>query len=182
MDVKTVYTIGHSTRTIEEFIALLKGQGIDLLIDVRRFPGSRRYPHFGREELPRHLAGAGIEYIHEEDFGGRRDARPDSPNQAWRNLQFRGYADHMDSTEFQAALDRLIERAASRKQAVMCAEAVPWRCHRNLLADALLGRDVRVLHITGPGAPGEHTLNKHARIVDGGRIAYPLAGAQMDLL
>ena len=180
--MRTVYTIGHSTRTIEELIALLREQGIGLLIDIRRFPGSKRYPHFGKEELPRHLKEAGIGYLHEEVFGGRRDPRPDSVHLAWRNAQFRGYADHMDTPEFQSALDRLLERAASHRQARMCAEAVPWRCHRQLLADAIVGRGARVLDIINAGEPAEHKLHKEGRLRADGTVVYPAAGAQMDLL
>ena len=180
--MKTIYTIGHSTRTIEEFIALLDAQGVDLLVDIRRFPGSKRYPHFGREELPRHLETQGIGYLHEEVLGGRRDPRPDSVHGGWRNAQFRGYADHMDTPEFQAALDRLIDRAATRTQVLMCAEAVPWRCHRQLTADALVGRGAAVLDIINPGPPTEHKLHKAARLRDDGTVWYPGAGAQIDLL
>jgi uncharacterized protein (DUF488 family) len=180
--MNTIYTIGHSTRTIDEFIALLKEQGIDLLVDIRRFPGSKRYPHFGKEELPRHLEAAGISYLHEEAFGGRRDARPDSEHRAWRNAQFRGYADHMDTPEFQAALDRLFQRAETSKQVLMCAEAVPWRCHRQLTADAVVARGARVLDIINSGEPSEHKLHKEAQVREDGTVVYPAAGAQMDLL
>jgi uncharacterized protein (DUF488 family) len=180
--MRTIYTIGHSTRTIEEFIALLHGQGIDLLVDIRRFPGSRRYPHFGKEELPRHLKAAGIDYLHEEVFGGRRDPRPDSVHLAWRNPQFRGYADHMDTPEFQSALDRLLERADEHRQVLTCAEAVPWRCHRQLTADAIVGRGARVLDIISAGEPAEHKLHKEAQVRADGTVVYPAAGAQMDLL
>lgn len=180
--MRTIYTIGHSTRTIEEFIALLKEQGTDMLVDIRRFPGSKRHPHFGREELPRHLAAAGIDYLHEEVFGGRREPRDDSVHRAWRNAQFRGYADHMDTAEFQAALDRLVERADHIRQVLMCAEAVPWRCHRQLTADAIMGRGLRVLDIVGPGEAREHRLHEAGKVRDDGTICYPASGAQMDLL
>lgn len=178
----TIYTIGHSTRTIEEFIALLKENAIDLLIDVRRFPGSKRYPHFGKEQLPQHLYAAGIDYQHEEVFGGRRPPSRESPNNFWRNDQFRGYADHMSSPEFQRALEQVAARAAERTQAVMCAEAVPWRCHRQLLADALIGRGVQVRDIINAGEARERQLHPNAQVLEDGRVIYPAAGAQMDLL
>ena len=176
-----VFTIGHSTRTSEEFRALLHEHAITRLIDVRRFPGSRRYPHFGREELPRHLQAAGIEYVHEDALGGRRDPSPSSRNDGWRNAQFRGYADHMDSAEFQQALERLVGRR-DRAQVIMCAEAVPWRCHRQLIADALVARGVDVVHIMGPGQTSAHQLDVMARVLDNGRVVYPGSDAQMDLL
>lgn len=177
-----VFTIGHSTRTIEEFIALLWEAGVNLLIDVRRFPASRRYPHFNRAELAAALIAAGIGYRHEEVLGGRRAPRRDSHNTAWRNPQFRGYADHMDSAEYRRAIDELLATAHDRVQAVMCAEAVPWRCHRNLLADALVARGVAVLHIVQSGKTAEHKLHADAHIVDGDHIVYRPRVDQMDLL
>ena len=179
--MRTVYTIGHSTRTIEEFIALLTEQGIDLLVDIRRFPGSKRYPHFGKEQLPRHLKAAGIDYLHEEVFGGRRDPRPDSVHLAWRNPSFRAYADHMATAGFRAALDRVLADAGARRTAVMCAEAVPWRCHRNLISDALLARGAEVLHIMD--AKTElHTLTRFAWIEDGEvRYGDPRTAGQQEL-
>jgi uncharacterized protein (DUF488 family) len=171
-----VFTVGHSTRPIEELLALLAGAGIRTLIDVRRFPGSRRHPQFSRDALAASLAGAGIGYVHEPDLGGRRNPRPDSPNTAWRVAAFRGYADHMDTPEFQAALERLIARSAAETVAILCAEAVPWRCHRRLIADALVARGLTVLHIMGPGRADPHELDANARIVSGGpgvRLVYP---------
>jgi uncharacterized protein (DUF488 family) len=160
-----VYTIGHSTRPLDELIGLLGDHGVRRLADIRRFPGSRRYPHFSRESLANSLPKAGIEYVHVVELGGRRVPLPDSPNTAWRNDQFRGYADHMATAEFQNALDRLV--ASDVPTAIMCAEAVPWRCHRNLVADELTRRGHEVIHILGPGASQRHVINPVARVVDG---------------
>lgn len=137
------------------------------LADVRRFPGSRRHPHFSKEALERELP---LEYAHFEDLGGRRDPVESSPNGAWENAQFQGYADYMGTAEFRAAVDRLL--ASEHATAVMCAEAVPWRCHRNLLSDELVRRGIEVLHIVGPGSAKPHALSKMARI-DGDRVIYP---------
>lgn len=177
-----VFTIGHSTRTSAEFVALLEEWSIQLLIDVRRFPMSRRYPHFNREALAADLPAQGIAYLHEEILGGRRQPRSDSRNTAWRNPQFRGYADHMDTPAYRRAVADIQARAEQTIQAVMCAEAVPWRCHRNLLADALVARGLEVRHIIQPGVANPHTLHKEAQIVDGARIIYSSQVDQMDLL
>src|SRR6185295_8246212 len=134
--VPPVFTIGHSTRAIEELLELLAEHGVRVLVDVRRYPASRRHPQFSREALAASLARAGIEYVHEPDLGGRRAARPDSQHTAWRVEAFRGYADHMETPEFKAALERLQRRAAETPTAILCAEAVPWRCHRRLISDA----------------------------------------------
>lgn len=171
-----VFTIGHSTRAADEFLELLRENGICLLVDVRRFPGSRRHPHFGSAELAAVLRAAGIEYRHEPDLGGRRDPRPDSPNTAWRNPSFRAYADHMDTPEFRAALERLTADGARRPTVVMCAEAVPWRCHRNLIADALIARGVPVRDVLAPGKTVPHVLSPHAVVLAGGRVTYPAEG------
>ena len=165
-----VFTIGHSTRELDEFVALLRENGIERLADIRRYPGSRRYPHFSRESLATTLPQVGIEYIHVEQLGGRRQPRVDSPNTAWRNEQFRAYADHMASDEFRGAVDSLL--ATDKITAVMCAEAVPWRCHRNLLADDLVRRGVEVIHILGPNATKPHAMNPNARVA-GGHLTYP---------
>lgn len=177
-----VFTIGHSTRSSEEFITLLREYQVELLIDVRRFPISRRHPQFNGPEVSASLETAGIGYRHEEVLGGRRTARPDSPNTAWRNAQFRGYADHMDTPAFREAVAQLVQRAEQTVQAVMCAEAVPWRCHRNLLADALVARGVEVRHIIQPGKANPHSLNRDARLLADGRILYRARVDQMDLL
>lgn len=166
-----VHTVGHSTLTLEAFLELLSAHGIDAVVDVRSFPGSRRHPHFARERLAAALAERGIEYAWLPALGGRRKGRPDSPHAAWRSESFRAYADHMDGDEFRAGLADLLAIAARRRAAVMCAEAVPWRCHRQLLSDALLARGVRVLHATGPGPAADHTLTPFARL-EGERIVY----------
>jgi uncharacterized protein (DUF488 family) len=167
-----VFTLGHSTLPIEDFLARLAEPGVQTLIDVRRFPGSRRHPQFSRDALAASLAAAGIQYVHEPDLGGRRDARPDSPHTAWRVEAFRGYADHMETPEFAAALDRLIRRSQQETVTILCAEAVPWRCHRRLISDALVVRGLPVLHILGPGRADPHTLNADAHVFPGGRLVY----------
>lgn len=164
-----VLTIGHSTRSGEELLALLAQQGVETLVDVRRFPASRRHPHFSRDALEAALAGAGIQYIHEPDLGGRRTARPGSPHTAWRVEAFRGYADHMETAAFQAALERLIRLSGEKTTAILCAEAVPWRCHRRLISDALTARGIEVRHILGPGRADPHELDPNAHVLDGGR-------------
>lgn len=177
-----VFTIGHSTRSIEELLALLAEHGIRVLVDVRRYPASRRHPQFSRDALAASLAAAGIEYVHEPDLGGRRAARPDSPHTAWRVEAFRGYADHMETPAFNAALEQLIRRAAGTPTAILCAEAVPWRCHRRLISDALIARGVEVLHILSPGRAEPHELDANARLLPGGRLLYAgAAGEQRSL-
>ena len=167
----TVFTVGHSTRTVAEFLALIEREGIKTVADVRRFPGSRRFPQFGREALEAELRAHGLDYVHFAELGGRRRPLADSPNGAWRNAQFRGYADHMASPHFGAALEDLIERGIRAPTVVMCAEAVPWRCHRSLLADALLVRDIEVRHIL-ERTTSLHSLTPRA-VVAGGRLTYP---------
>lgn len=178
-----LFTIGHSTRTLDDFIGLLRAHGIRRLIDVRRFPGSRRHPQFGGEALRAALAAVDIAYEHVEAFGGRRTPQVDSPNAAWRNASFRAYADHMATPDFRAALDALLASAEGEDVVVMCAEAVPWRCHRNLIADAATARGVAVRHITGPGSASEHKLSRDARVRRDGTVGYPAeSAAQTDLL
>jgi uncharacterized protein (DUF488 family) len=167
-----VFTAGHSTRPVAELLDLLAEHGVQTLVDVRRFPGSRRHPQFSRDALAASLAEAGIQYIHEPDLGGRRAPRPDSPHTAWRVEAFRGYADHMESPEFKAALDRLIQRSTRETVAILCAEALPWRCHRRLISDALVARGLPVLHILGPGRADPHELDPNARVLPGGRLLY----------
>ena len=179
----TLFTIGHSTRTLAEFVALLQAHGIRNLIDVRRYPGSRRYPHFAREALAAALPPLGIAYAHEPELGGRRTPRPDSPNGAWRSASFRAYADHMEEPAWQAALARVLEQAARDRTAVMCAEAVPWRCHRQLIADAVVARGGAVRHVLGANRAELHTLNEHARVDAAGHVRYPAdSTAQGELL
>ncbi|WP_420126846.1 DUF488 family protein [Longimicrobium sp.] len=180
---QAIYTIGHSTRTAEEFIGLLRDHGVRLLVDVRRFPGSRRHPQFGRDALAASLAEAGIAYRHEEALGGRRAGDPkagESPNTAWRHPAFRAYADYAATPPFQAALGRLMRDGAERRTTIMCAEAVPWRCHRRLITDALLARGVPVLDILGPGEARPAVLSEHAVVREDGTLIYP-ATAQQDL-
>ncbi|HEY3567772.1 MAG TPA: DUF488 domain-containing protein [Thermoanaerobaculia bacterium] len=167
-----VFTVGHSTRPIEDLLALLSEHGVQTLVDVRRFPGSRRHPQYSRDALAASLAAAGIQYVHEPGLGGRRAARPDSPHTAWRVDAFRGYADYMETPEFQAALERLIQRASEETVAILCAEAVPWRCHRRLISDALVARGVQVMHILSPGRANPHELDSNARLLPGGRLLY----------
>jgi uncharacterized protein (DUF488 family) len=177
-----LYTIGHSTRPIDEFIALLQENGVSRLVDVRRFPGSRQHPQYSMEALRDSLTEAGVAYRHEPDLGGRRRVSPDSINTAWRNSGFRGYADWMVSDAFLAALDRLMAEASESTTAVMCAESVPWRCHRNLLADALALRGLTVIHILATDQNQPHELHNAARQDEAGRVTYPSAGQQIDLI
>lgn len=165
------FTVGHSTRPAAELIALLEEARAPLLVDVRRFPGSRRHPQFARAALAAALQAAGIGYRHEPDLGGRRSPRAGSPNTAWRDAGFRGYADHMGSPDFARALDAL--RASPPRTAILCAEAVPWRCHRQLIADALVARGDEVRHILGPGRHEPHALHPSARLAEDGTLTYP---------
>ena len=174
--------MGHSTRELAEFLGLLRAHGIRAVVDIRRYPASRRYPHFARDALAAALGSAEVAYDHEAALGGRRAARRDSPNTAWRSAAFRGYADHMETAAFQEALARLITRARERRTAILCAEAVPWRCHRNLVADALVARGEAVAHILSEAPPTPHTLSAHARIMPGGIVRYPAAVPPPDQL
>src|SRR5678815_831589 len=167
----TVFTVGHSTRSGEEFLEILKAHGVEVLVDVRSFPGSRRYPQFNRAALSEALAQAGIEYRHEPRLGGRRAPRADSHNTAWRNAQFRGYADHMETEVFRTGVEDLLELARDKRVAVMCAEAVWWRCHRGLLADYLKAEGHTVLHILDAKKIEEHPYTPAARIIDG-QLSY----------
>lgn len=171
-----LYTAGHSTRTAAELLELLGAAGVERLVDIRRFPGSRRHPQFGQEALAASLASAGIDYRHEPDLGGRRTPRPDSPHTAWRVAAFRGYADHMDTPEFAAALARLEEAAAERPTVILCAEALPQRCHRRLIADALLARGHEVVHLLAPGRAEPHVLHPDAQVLPGGGCSTRRAG------
>ncbi|HYG82587.1 MAG TPA: DUF488 domain-containing protein [Pyrinomonadaceae bacterium] len=162
-----VYTVGHSTKTIAEFLVPLSGYGIGALADVRRFPASRRHPHFNRERLDASLERAGIEYLPLPAWGGRRRPTPDSRNTAWRNDSFRGYADHMDSDEFRSGVGRLLDCARAKRTAIMCSELLWWRCHRALVSDFLKARGVTVVHILGPDKSAEHPYTSAARLVDG---------------
>ncbi len=165
-----IFTIGHSTRSLEEFVELLHRNEIRRLVDIRRYPGSRRYPHFSSDALAVSLSAEGVTYVHQPDLGGRRKPLPDSPNGAWRNDQFRAYADYMATPEFAGAIDGLLD--SELRTAIMCAEAVPWRCHRNLVADELVRRGVVVQHIVRPDSVTVHKMNPMARTVEG-HLIYP---------
>jgi uncharacterized protein (DUF488 family) len=168
----SVMTVGHSTRSLEEFLDLLRAHGVTLVVDVRTAPGSRRHPQFGRDTLPEALRAAGIDYRHLPGLGGWRRARPDSPNTGWRSAGFRGYADYMLTPGLEAGLQTLIALAREQRVAVMCAEAVPWRCHRSLIADALVVRGVAVEHILSATRRDPHALTPWARVT-GTRLTYP---------
>ena len=168
----TIFTIGHSTHTIETFIELLNGAAIGLVADVRTVPRSRHNPQFNREVLPAQLGLAGIGYIHFPGLGGLRHTRPDSPNTGWRNLSFRGFADYVQTEAFEESLNELIDLADKNRLAIMCAEALHWRCHRSLIADALLVRGLEVIHIMGKGKHQAHKMTPWAR-VEGKKITYP---------
>ena len=197
----TIYTIGHSTRTLDDFLALLRAHAVTWLADVRTVPKSRRHPHFAGDALSRSLPDAGVAYRHFPGLGGLRKPRPDSRNTAWRHASFRGYADHMQTDVFQRALDELIVWSVDREAgdpervalhppsagdelnvgrpfqgrhstAIMCAEAVWWHCHRQLIADALVARRVEVRHIMSTASAPPHALTSFAR-VDDGRVTYP---------
>jgi uncharacterized protein (DUF488 family) len=161
------WTIGHSTRSIDEFLAALAAQRISLVVDVRKLPGSRKYPQFNQEELARSLAAAGIGYEWWPELGGRRKGDPESHNTAWRNASFRAYADYMETPEFAAAIERLVERAKSERIAYLCSEAVWWRCHRGLISDYLKVRGHEVRHIQDEKRTEEHPYTSAARVVNG---------------
>ncbi len=167
-----LWTIGHSTRPWEAFAALLQAPQIEVLVDVRRFAGSRRNPQYSPAEMGPALREAGIEYRPIPELGGRRIADVDSPNTAWRVAAFRGYADYMATPEFVLARERLMQLAQARRTVVMCAEAVWWRCHRRLIADDFIARSWQVLHLMTPGRSPPHPLNPAARMIDG-VLRYP---------
>ena len=166
-----VWTVGHSTRTAEDFLALLRAHRIEQIADVRRYPASRRHPQFNEGELAGSLAAAAVEYLPMPELGGRRHPRGDSHNTVWRSESFRGYADYMDTSVFVDALNRWLDASAQKRTAVMCAEAVWWECHRQMIADALKARGVRVLHILDADKCTEHPFTSAARIVEG-RLHY----------
>ena len=170
---QVLYTVGHSTHEAHDFVALLHGAGVDCIADVRRYPGSRRNPQFGREALAATLADAGIGYLFMGDeLGGRRKPVSDSPNGAWEVAQFQGYADHMATPEFEDGLARVLEEARRRPTAVMCAEG-PWqRCHRRLVSDAALVRGFEVRHVLRDGAIETHELTEFA-VAEGDELTYP---------
>jgi uncharacterized protein (DUF488 family) len=183
-----IWTIGHSTRSSDEFISLLNANGIKLLADVRSSPGSRRYPHFGKAALAQSLNAHGIRYEHFPELGGRRKSKPDSHNTAWRNASFRGYADYMETKEFQEGIERFLacarndglgspesfrgsEAVTPWRVAIMCAEAVWWRCHRSLVSDYLKAHDIEVMHILNAKKAEPHPYTSAARIVNG-KLSY----------
>jgi uncharacterized protein (DUF488 family) len=166
--LKRIWTIGHSTRDIDDFISLLNENSIKVIADVRMFPGSRRYPHFGSEALANSLREHGIGYDHFPELGGRRKAKPDSKNTAWRNESFRGYADYMETEDFRKGIERLAEVSNKYgRAAIMCAEAVWWRCHRSLISDYLKANGVDVLHILDHKKVEPHPFTSAAKIVNG---------------
>ncbi|HET7552033.1 MAG TPA: DUF488 domain-containing protein [Gemmatimonadaceae bacterium] len=166
-----IHTIGHSTRSLDELVALMRRHAVEHLADVRAHPGSRRYPHFSRDSLRTSLPALGIAYSHHPELGGRRRGLPDSPNGAWRNASFRAYADYMGTQEFAKALEALLGLAKGKSAAIMCAEAVPWRCHRWLISDALVARGIDVHHILDARSE-PHSLTRFAELRDG-TVVYP---------
>jgi uncharacterized protein (DUF488 family) len=163
----TIWTVGHSTRSMEGFLAVLMAHGIEAVADVRSLPGSRRYPHFDSQPLAESLRKAGIEYAWIPALGGRRRPRPDSRNTAWRNDAFRGYADYMETPEFRAGIDQLLTISRAKRTVILCAEAVWWRCHRSLISDHLKATGVQVLHIFDDKKTEEHPYTPAAHIRDG---------------
>jgi uncharacterized protein (DUF488 family) len=174
----TVWTVGHSTRSADEFLSLLRAHDIAAIADVRRFPGSRRHPHFSREALEVFLPRHGIEYVWMPELGGRRNPVPNSKNTGWRVAQFQGYADYMETPEFASAVERLLTLAATKRSAMMCAESLWWRCHRRLVSDYLLARGYDVIHIETATKASPHRLSPPARLVDG-QLTY--TAEQLDL-
>ena len=168
---KTVWTIGHSTRTLEKFIEMLQSFQIEMLLDIRSYPGSRRYPQFNKENLEISLPELNIQYIHLKELGGRRKVHPDSMNTAWRHPAFRGYADYMETDLFKSAILSLEEIALKQRTAYMCSEAVWWRCHRSMVSDYLKAGGWRVMHIMDTGKEVEHPFTAPAKIVDG-KLSY----------
>jgi uncharacterized protein (DUF488 family) len=168
----TILTIGHSTHAIDEFITLLRDHAVRLVADVRTIPKSRHNPQFNTEELTASLRAAGISYLHLKELGGLRRPKKDSPNAGWRNASFRGFADYMQTEEFETAVQKLVELAEKQRTVIMCAEAVPWRCHRSLIADALTVRGVKVVHIMCKTSLKEHAMTPWAK-AEGTTITYP---------
>jgi uncharacterized protein (DUF488 family) len=176
---KLVLTIGHSAHPIDEFIGLLQAHGVSQVVDVRTIPRSRHNPQFNKNSLPDSLKKAGLGYVHLPGLGGLRHANRDSVNRGWRNASFRGYADYMQTPEFEQSLEELIQLAKKERIAIMCAEAVPWRCHRSLIADALLVRGIRAENIMSPTRRQVHTLTPFAK-VRGTTITYPAKVSRSD--
>ena len=179
-DKLAILSIGHSTRTVEEFLSMLQAHGVERLVDVRTIPKSRRVPQFNSDALATSLRVQGIEYAHLATLGGLRHAKKDSINTGWRNASFRGYADYMATEEFREGLDRLLKLARTKRTAIMCAEAVPWRCHRSLIGDALLARGVHVEDIMSATSARPHEMTSFAKL-EGFDIVYPEDPAQAKL-
>jgi len=175
----TIYTVGHSTRSLEDLVGLLRTYGVERLVDVRTIPRSRHNPQFNRDTLAKSLRNRRIGYRHMKELGGLRHARIDSPNTGWRNASFRGFADYMQSSEFAAALMKLVELAKEKTTAIMCAEAVPWRCHRSLIGDALIVRGIDVVDIYTPKSAKPHVISSLAR-PHGTQIIYPDVTAEVE--
>jgi uncharacterized protein (DUF488 family) len=173
VDPARLYTVGHSTRSLEQFLGLLAREGATHLVDVRAFPTSARYPHFSQPNLERAIIDTGGRYSHLPSLGGRRRGRRDSRNTLWKNASFRAYADYMETREFHDALDDLMALAKLEPTVIMCAEAVPWRCHRSLISDAVVARGAQIFHILD-AATQEHRLTSFARVEDG-QVRYDLA-------
>jgi uncharacterized protein (DUF488 family) len=168
-----IFTVGHSTRSLEDLVAILRAHGVKRLVDVRRIPRSRHNPQFNRETLSKALHHRRLNYRHMKALSGLRHASPDSINTGWRNASFRGFADYMQTPAFREALERLVELATQKPTAIMCAEAVPWRCHRSLIADALIARGYEVRDIMSAASAKPHILNPMAR-VRGQKVTYPV--------
>ena len=169
-----VHTLGFSTRDHDQLLELLRGVGVGLVVDIRSFPRSRHTPRWNREALETLLPAHGLRYHHLRALGGFRKPRPDSTNLGWRNASFRGYADYMETPTFQAGLAELIALAGAAPAAIACTEALPWRCHRSLVSDALTVRGIEVLHLVTPGEPpGRHALHSFARVGTDARLTYP---------
>jgi len=164
---KTIWTIGHSTRSIEEFEAMLYSFSIELVADVRNYPGSRKFPQFNKEALEVSLSQTNIQYVHLKELGGRRKAKPDSKNSGWRSAAFRGYADYMETSAFKDGIRQLIDNAEKLRTAYMCSEAVWWRCHRSMISDYLKAQDWKVMHIMSVDKAQEHPYTAPARVVNG---------------
>lgn len=172
MKQKEIWTIGHSTHPLEEFVEMLKSFDIEEVVDVRSYPGSRKFPQFNKENLTESLPQNNIEYTHIKDLGGRRKVDPESIHTVWRHPAFRGYADYMDTSDFETGIEELIKLAESKRVAYMCSEAVWWRCHRSMISDYLKSKGWIVMHIMAIGKADEHPYTAPAEIVDG-ELIYP---------
>jgi uncharacterized protein (DUF488 family) len=177
-----IWTIGHSTHPLEKFLDLLQAHSVTALADVRRFPGSRRHPQFNQEALSDSLSKAGITYVHFPELGGRRPTSRNSPNTAWRNAAFRGYADYMATREFRNGIARVLRLAENHRVCLMCAETLWWQCHRGLVADCLKAKGHQVWHILGTGKLQEHPFTSAARVVDGQLSYAPETDAELPLV